>query len=105
MNTPTQIAYLEILKWHCAAEEFDRTLPGEWMCGEWIPAAGQPMSRSIDNAKALERLAKRNAAAHGCTRVEWREALATVLEFDYREKRARLDRILTGRVAVAVPGR
>lgn len=84
MNTH---ALRAVLEWHTKAEEFDRTLPGEWVCGEWVPAIGAPMRASIAHAQKLERIGKAYARDRGVTREEWKAASAWVCGLTYREKR------------------
>ena len=79
-----------ILVYHVAAEEYDRTLPGEWMRGEWVPHAGAPMSASLANAGRLRRAAQ--AACKGVTRRDWQAATEAAEALDYLDKRAMLAR-------------
>lgn len=95
--TPYDIAYTAILTWHVKAEEFDRTLPGEWMKGEYWPAPGIPCEASVAYQKGCETLARRTAAAAGCTRTEWRAACAAAEALTYEDKRTELARMRRAR--------
>ena len=90
--TPYDHAFRAILEWHVKAEEFDRTLPGEWMRGQYWPAPGIAYESSLRYSAGLKRAARSAARAAGCTRTEWAQAEAAAEAMTYAEKRDRVRR-------------
>lgn len=100
--TPLETAYRLILEFHVEAERYDRTLPGEWMVGEWVPKPGRPFSESLAYARELRREAVRGATAAHVSRLDWRAAEDAIKDLTYREKIDQLQALKEGRAFVSV---